>query len=96
MTNLVVFVYLFSAASFDYYLINFYLKYIPGNVFVNSIISSVSSGVATFIAGTIVVKLGSVTGFCSTFGLCMLSGVLLFIAEANSWLSVVPFAVLAA
>ena len=59
LTNLLVFIYLMSAASFDFYLINFYLKYIPGNVFVNTIVSSLSSGISCFISGIVVLKLGS-------------------------------------
>ena len=88
--------FLFSTASFDYYLINFYLKYIPGNVFVNSIVSSVSSGVATFLSGSIVIKLGSKNGMCVTYGLAVLAGTLLLTAETGNWISGVPFAVLAA
>ena len=96
LTNLLAFVYLFSAASFDFYLINFYLKYIPGNVFVNTIVSSASSGLSGFVSGFIVLKLGSQNGMCFAFGLCFLSSILLLAAESSDWLSVIPFAVLAA
>ena len=91
-----MFVYLFSAASFDFYLINFYLKYIPGNVFVNAIVASISASIATCLSGILIAKLGSRNGMCSTFGLCAMAGILLFIAESSDWLVVVPFAVLAA
>lgn len=87
---------MFSAASFDYYLINFYLKYIPGNVFINTIVSSLSSGVSCYISGVIILKLGSQNGMCITFALCFFSAILLLIAESSKWLNVIPFAVLAA
>ena len=32
LTNLLIFVFLFCAASFNYYLLNFYLKYMPGSI----------------------------------------------------------------
>jgi len=96
LTNLIAFVYLFSAASFDFYLINFYLKYVPGNVFVNTIVSSASSCISGYISGFIVLKLGSQNGMSVTFSLCFLSSILLLVAESSNWLSVIPVAVLAA
>lgn len=96
LTNLFAFVYLFSTASFDYYLINFYLKYIPGNVFVNTIVSSISSGVSGFVSGYIVLKLGSQNGMCAVFALCFLSSIVLLVAESMNLLTVVPIAVLTA
>ena len=93
---MLIFVFLFSAASFDYYLINFYLKYIPGNVFVNTIVSSVSSGIATFLSGSLVIKFGSRNGMGLTFGLCCIAGAVLLMAESSEWLSGIPFTVLVA
>ena len=102
MINLLVFVYLFTAASFDFYLINFYLKYIPGNVFTNTIVASVSSSIASFISGFIVTKLGSACSMSITFGLCAIAGIVLFVVESSSSSSaespsqLIPVAVLAA
>ena len=58
MVNLLIFVYLFCAASFNYYLINFYMKYIPGNVYINTIVASLSEAISTFLSGLIVKLLG--------------------------------------
>ena len=96
LVNLLVFVFLFSTASFDYYLINFYLKYVPGNVFVNTIVSSVSSATANCIAGSIVVRAGSRSAMTCTYGLCAAAAFLLLLAESSQALSLVPFTVLAA
>lgn len=96
LTNLLAFVYIFSTTSFDFYLINFYMKYIPGNIFVNTIVSSASSSISGFVSGLIVLKLGSQNGICFAFGLCFLASILLLAAESNDWQSVIPFAVLAA
>ena len=96
LVNLIAFVYLFSVASFDYYLINFYLKYIPGNVFINMIVSSLSSSISGYVSGIIVLKIGAQNGMRVTFGLCFISSILLMAAETSQWLSVIPFAVLIA
>ena len=96
LTNLLVFVFLFSSVSFDYYLINFYLKYIPGNVYVNSIVSSVSAAVATYLSGILVVKLGSQNAILASYVLSFFAGILLMVAEANEWGALIAFSVLAA
>ena len=96
LTNLVAFVYLLSVASFGFYVINFYLKYIPGNVYVNTMVSSISQSASGYLSGVIVLKLGAQNGMCVSFGVCFLSCILLMAAEASQWVSVIPFAVLAA
>ena len=58
LVNVLIFVFLFSTASFDYYLINFYLKYIPGNVYVNTIVAASSACIANYISGIIINKMG--------------------------------------
>ena len=101
LTNLLVFIYLMSAASFDFYLINFYLKYIPGNIFINTIVSSASSSASCYIAGIIIIKMGSRNGMCVAFTMCFLSGIVLLISESGGddstlMISAIPFAVLSA
>ena len=49
--NLLVAISLFSFISFNYYLIDFYLKYIGGNIFVNTFISLISECVGNFMVG---------------------------------------------
>jgi len=44
-------IYMWSAVSFSYYMIIFQLKYIPGNVFINNMTSSLSEMVANILAG---------------------------------------------
>ena len=83
-------------ASFDFYLINFYLKYIPGNVFINTMVSSISSSISGYVSGLLVLKLGAQNGMCVTFALCFLSSILLLAAESSQWDAVIPFAVLSA
>ena len=42
---------LWSVASFDYYLISFFMKYIPGSIFVNATVSTVAEIVANMSSG---------------------------------------------
>lgn len=96
LTNLMMFVYLFSAASFNFYVINFFLKYIPGNVYVNVIVASVANSISCYVAGSLVVKMGSQNGMCLTFGLCFSASILLLTAESADFVSLIPFLVLIA
>ena len=88
--------FLFCAASFNYYLLNFYLKYMPGSIYMNSIVSSLSEVVAHWMAGCIVVKLGPVNGLSGANALATLSAVGLWASTAVDWAGPVPVTVLAA
>ena len=96
LTNWLIFVYLFCAASFNYYLLNFYLKYMPGDLYTNSIVSSLSEAVAHILAGWIVTKVGPVNGLSFALFLATLSAFSLWVCTAKDWLEPVPFTVLAA
>lgn len=96
LTNLLIFVYLFCAASFNYYLLNYYLKYMPGSIYTNSIVSSISETVAHWMAGWIVLKLGSVNGLTGANALATLSAAALWLSTANEMAGPVPYTVLAA
>ena len=49
--NLVLMVILWSVSSLDYYLITFFMKYIPGNLFVNTSVSTTSELIAYIFSG---------------------------------------------
>ena len=51
LVNLILMTAMWTASSFDYYLITFFLKYIPGNIFVNTSISSLSEIAAYIFSG---------------------------------------------
>jgi len=52
--NLIIMVMAWSASSFCFYIIGFYIKYIPGNVFNNVISTSVADAVSAALVGIIV------------------------------------------
>lgn len=53
------------ASSFNYYMVVFLLKYFPGNVYVNSAVSSLSECAACVLAGFIYAKFGVKKAFVS-------------------------------
>jgi hypothetical protein len=59
--------------SFDYYLITFYLKYLPGSIFVNSIVSSCSEALAIIFSGIILKVLSIKNSLLVTFMLSAVS-----------------------
>jgi len=92
---LLIFVFLFCAASFNYYLLNFFLKYMKGDIFTNSIVSSIAEAVAHATAGVIVLKVGAINGLCFSNALAASSAAFLWIATVYNWLDAVPFCILA-
>ena len=81
LTNILIFVYMFCAASFNYYLINFYLKYIPGSIYLNTAVSSLAEWFSTLISGFLAILIGSKNGFSVSFAICSISGIVLLIIE---------------
>ena len=93
---MLIFVFLFSSASFNYYLVNFYLKYIPGNIFVNTIVSSIAETLSAYFAGFVILKLGAPNSLTTMFTVGGISGIFLWLATSKDWLSMIPFIVLTA
>lgn len=44
--NALIFIIMAIACSFSYYLINFYIKYLPGDIFLNQIVNSISESIS--------------------------------------------------
>ena len=53
LINFIVVLVCFSVVSFNYYMISFYLKYVGGNIFINTLSSTVSECIGNFAAGGI-------------------------------------------
>ena len=96
MTNLLIFVYLFCGVSFSYYLLNFYMKYIPGNVYTNTIVASIAEGSSAFVAGYLVKFLGARNSITTTNAIAGVATVVLWLAEVKGFIKEVPFFILLA
>ena len=96
LVNLLIFVYMFSATSFNYYLINFYLKYIPGNVFINTSVAAIADFVAHVGVGFIVRMIGNKNAFTLSFLITFGAGAILWYLEDHEKVDDVPYVVLGA
>ena len=77
-------------------MINFYLKYIPGNVYINTIIASLSEAISTLLSGLIVKVAGPRNSITLVNLLAGIATIGLWIAEVNEWLEEVPGLILLA
>jgi hypothetical protein len=93
LVNLVVVLFLWVASAFDYYLINFQLKYIDGDIYVNTVVSSVSEVTAYIVSGAVYDKIGPKISFVTSFVIGII-GSLFYITLSSSYKSMVPFMVL--
>jgi hypothetical protein len=84
--NLVVMSYMWAAVSFTYYMIAFQLKYLPGNIYNNSLASGGSELVAIACAGLLYGRLGMKKSFSGLFGLSAFGGLMiLFLGESSTF-----------
>ena len=73
-----------SAASFCYYMIGFYLKYIPGDVFTNIMVASLSEFFSCIISGMMAHKIGLTRSLGISFTLGLVAAIpLVFIQMAK-------------
>ena len=68
---------LWSISSFDYYLISFFMKYIPGNIFINASFSTIAEIVATMTSGFVYKFFGPKTAFVLCFTISAVGGILI-------------------
>lgn len=72
------------SSSFTFYLLNFLVKYMPGDIYINSVISGLSA-FALLIEGTLQDKLGMKGGMVVSFIVTVISTVVLcFFSQGTS------------
>lgn len=71
------------SASFTFYLFNFMIKYMPGDIYFNSIVSGLSAG-AMLTQGWISPKLGPKGSMMFSFGLTTLASIMLCFFDSNT------------
>jgi len=92
--NLVLMVILWSVSSLDYYLITFFMKYIPGNLYVNTSVSTISELVAYVFSGFVYNAVGGKKAFIISFALSALGGFLIAFIPATGF-AIASFVLLA-
>ena len=85
--------FLWIVSAFDFFLINFQLKYIKGDIYVNTIVSSVSEVSAYLISGILYQHLGTRLSFVASFTIAII-GSILYIIFGDTYPYLIPFMVL--
>jgi hypothetical protein len=80
-------------SAFDYFLINFQLKYIEGDIFINTIVSSVSEVCAYLISGALYDKIGPKVSFIAAYSISIV-GSIFYIIFGTANKSLIPVLVL--
>jgi Na+/melibiose symporter-like transporter len=93
--NLFMMIMLWSVSSLDYYLISFLLKYVPGNIYMNTFVSTSSEIVATMLAGFVYELFGSKVAFCLSFSVSAIGGFLIALTSAENTYLIAFFVLLA-
>ncbi|CAI2364767.1 unnamed protein product [Moneuplotes crassus] len=92
--NLCVVIICFIAVSFDSYLIGFHIKYIKGNLYFLTIVSTVSDCTATMLAGLLQKLLNTKRTLLISYISAMICGLPLIISSDTKWL--IPFCIFGA
>ena len=77
MYTLVLFAAFWTTSSFNYYLLTFLLKYIPGDIFVNTAVSCSSEIVANLTSGFVVKAIGIKPSFLFAYVVATAGGLLM-------------------
>ena len=85
-----------TSCSFCFYLINFYVKYLPGDIYTNQIVNSVAESASNGVAIVLVAVIGVKRGFVSSFVSCLIACIVVMYAEAYEHTWIIPFGVLGA
>lgn len=79
LINLILMTVFWTAASFNFYVLTFYLKYIPGSIYVNACLACVADIVGHMVSGYIAKLFGVKPAFFIAFILASIGGVMLVI-----------------
>ena len=81
MRNGLIYMVLGVACSFTYYMINFYVKYLPGSIFTNQIVNSLAESFANGLSFLVVSCMSVKKGFLASFVACITACILVIFAE---------------
>lgn len=95
-SNQIIYLTMACACSFSYYLINFYVKYLPGDIYTNQIVNSISESFSNASGMFVVMLMSQKKGFAISYLGCAISCALVLIAESTEANWLVPVAVIMA
>ena len=75
-------VVLWSVTSLNYYLITYYMKYVPGNIYVNTTVSTVSELLGYGLSGIAILSFGGKASFTISFLISAVGGFLIAFVPA--------------
>ena len=79
LINLILMTVFWTSSSFNYYIITFYLKYIPGNIYVNTSLACIAEVIAYLCSGFVMNIFGVKLSFIISYVLAATGGILLVI-----------------
>ena len=82
--NVILMSICWMTCSFDYYMVSFLLKYFPGNIYINSIMSTLSESVAYILGGWMFAKFGVKYSFAISFGIAAVGGLGILFYEMST------------
>ena len=83
LSNLLIFVVLWIVGTFNYYLIYFQIKYMKGDVFINTIASSGSEMASYVLSGLILDKIGLKLSYLSSYVIVIIGTIFYVILIEN-------------
>ncbi len=91
LINLLLMIFIWIASSFDVYLITFQMKYLPGSIFVNTLVSSGFDIPISICAGFLYAKLGVKWTLPIFYSISLVGGIaLIIVGDAEGYSPIVP------
>jgi len=91
MINLIVVIMCFVFVSFNYYMVNFFMKYVGGNIFINTLLSSISESIGNFAVSPIHKYSNTKVSFMVMFGCSWLVALPLLVSKSSVIVAVSVF-----
>ena len=82
--NVAIMTVMWCAASFGCYELNFLNKYLEGSIFQNNYLEAAAAFIACAIGAQVYSILGQRVCFATSFGMCLLGGIVVFLLESDS------------
>ena len=82
--NLIIMMLCWITACFNYFMLGFLLKYFPGNIYANGLMSALSESAGDLTLGLIYARIGTKATYATTLGLATVAGLGMIYYELSS------------